>query len=104
MSGRLCRLYIHLVGAIRGDALGEQTSHRSNIGCDFPSLVLGDAISERRHSVRPSLHDGRKDISRFTAVDPVSIHERRADSAAAVSVTADAVVSLVKFLSFRYCI
>src|SRR5437660_8687456 len=103
-SGRLRGLYIHVVGAVRGDTLGEQTSHRSNIGSDFPCLVLRDAISERGHAVRPSLHYGGKDTSRFTAIDPVSIHERRADPAAAVSVTADSVVALIKFLSFGYCI
>ena len=74
-SGRLRRFYIHLVGAVRRNAFGQQTRHRPDISGDFPRLIFRNAIAKRRHAVRPALHDGGKNISRLAAVNPVAVHQ-----------------------------
>src|SRR5205085_3591770 len=52
----------------------------------------------RRHAVRPSLGNRLVDLRRRAAVDPLRIHQRRADAAAAVEVAAGAVVLVEELL------
>src|SRR4051794_14366694 len=79
---------MHVIVATRRSIRGHITAHRANISRDLPNLVLGDLVAERRHAIRPPVAYGGDDVVDFTAIDPLVIHERGADPAAAIRMTA----------------
>src|SRR4051812_25301050 len=83
---------LHVIGARVRDIHRQLSAERTHVRDEFPNLILRDFSGERRHAIRPTFHDGVIDLPRFGAVDPVSIYERRTDTAAPIRVTSGAVV------------
>ena len=50
------------------------------------------------------LHDRRENITGFAAIDPIVVHQRRANATATVRMAPDAVVLLVELLALRNCV
>src|SRR5438309_1322782 len=97
---RLRLLALHMIGARRSDVHRQLSAERTHVGDELPHLILGNFSGERRHAVRPTLHDGVVDLSGLRAVDPISVDERRAYASAPVSVTSRAVVGAEEALPF----
>ena len=72
----------------------------ANVGGDLPDLIVRNFSTERRHPIRPPLHDRSKNLLRIAAVNPLVIHQRRPDPSAAVEMTADAIHRRVELLAF----
>src|SRR3989442_1462595 len=80
-------------GTGRGFLLG-QPPHAPHERRQLPHLVVRDSPHERRHAVRPPLHDRRVDLLRPVAVEPLVVHQRRPYAPAAVGVATGAVVGV----------
>src|ERR1051325_4975352 len=91
-----------MIAASRGNILGKRAPQRAHICHELPSLHLGNPATKRRHPIRAALHHGCHDVLRLSAVDPLVIHQGRADASAAVRVATDAVVPLKQSLAFTY--
>src|SRR5947209_659665 len=89
---------LHLIGARRLCGLRFESADRADVCDELPDLKFRNVSAERRHAVRSSFGDRFVNVRRRTSVDPLLIHQRRTDSAAAVEVTSDAVVLLVELL------
>src|SRR5947199_182544 len=64
--------------------LRELPGGRAHVSRDVPDLVVRNVAPVGRHAVGPSLDDGVVDVAAAAAVDPVRVHQRRTDAAAAV--------------------
>src|SRR3954469_13231903 len=73
---RLGLFALHVIGARVGDVHRQLSAERTHIRHELPNLILRDLPGERRHAVGPTFYDRVVDLSRLSAVDPVSIYER----------------------------
>src|SRR4051812_43460028 len=92
---------LHVIGARVGDIHRQLSAERTHVRHELPNLILRDLPGERRHAVRPAFHDRVVDLPGFDAVNPVSIYERRTDTASTIGVTSRAVVGTEKTFALR---
>src|SRR4051812_277924 len=81
----------HVIVARRPHGFALQSAEPTHISHEHPDLIVRNLAPERRHAVRPALHDRREDVLRIAAVDPLVVGQWRADPATAVRVTAGAI-------------
>src|SRR5690242_20265210 len=84
--------YGHFVRARWRNISRELPAHRAHISNQLPHLVVGNLPREAGHAVWTALHNVGVNLFWAAAINPLCIHQRRADAAPAVLMTSDTVV------------
>src|SRR5438067_1453265 len=100
-SQRLRSGAAHRVRTAVDRVLARLAGQRADISGELPDLVFGELAPPRRHAVRPTFGDARRDLIDAPAVALFVVHQRRTHAAAAMAVAADAIHLHVERLALR---
>src|SRR5205823_9130241 len=91
---------VHMIFARRAHRRSFKAAERPNVADELPHLLVRQLALEARHAVGTSFDDGGEYLRRITSVDPLVVHERRTNTAAALEVTSRAVHLIEESLAF----